>query len=673
MGLFSSSRACLSSLLLTFLLPWAADAQAKVLVNPELLSAMPEVAHIGETLVLEGRYFGKKRGRVSLGGRNARILSWRNDSIKARVPPGSGTASLTVVNAKGKRSAPTTFTYADGTQPLGGYAGFKLLAQSDLGMRWVDPDFSVFSFAPPWHGLHAQLLARTSERPVILDDQDIELHYSPVINGSVNSSSKTKTDFWEPAAVKFAPLQVGEGLMGLFMPEDAPDSAGPGQWNRMSAYTQLNWDTSSSLFRASGIPILPVDNMGQTNPFPLLRVTAFDKLTRRALAFADVPLPVSADIGCKTCHATGAAASQGAGWSTDSNLEIQARKNILRSHDLKHETDLQSSLPVRCNRCHYSRELDFQNSGPNTTQKSHPTLSAAIHRAHAERMVAASGSPYFNQVLSKQQTPPLPKDQACFQCHPGKSQPLLRGAMIEGATSALGKNPLICQNCHGNLLVLGNASRNPWQDEPHCGACHSGDFLHHRASADPSQMATDGLRLLIGYNPADPAAVPYQPVNRRFAEESDKPYRFSKGHGGIACAGCHGSAHGIWPGNKQRHPLDNLAAQELQGHAGTVTECVACHQAGSLPLNLDGPHGMHVVGDNRWANKQHGEAYENDPTACQACHGLNLRGTILSRTSAERNFAGGEGKRRHIAKGTKIGCYTCHNGPEGGEDEDDDD
>jgi hypothetical protein len=48
-------------------------------------------------------------------------------------------------------------------------------------------------------------------------------------------------------------------------------------------------------------------------------------------------------------------------------------------------------------------------------------------------------------------------------------------------------------------------------------------------------------------------------------------------------------------------------------------------------------------------------------TACQVCHGTDYRGTVLSRIQADRTLAG-----HAFTKGTMIGCYSCHNGPNGG-------
>ena len=126
-------------------------------------------------------------------------------------------------------------------------------------------------------------------------------------------------------------------------------------------------------------------------------------------------------------------------------------------------------------------------------------------------------------------------------------------------------------------------------------------------------------------------------------------------------------AHGLLDYGYRRHPHavslqqgtlpnpidahnDNVAARSLQGHTGTIVECSVCHAQGTLPLSLDGPHGMHPVGDSRWAQGSHGDLADNKLSACKACHGPNFRGTVLSTTATLRAW----------------GPLGSHDGPGGG-------
>jgi hypothetical protein len=76
-------------------------------------------------------------------------------------------------------------------------------------------------------------------------------------------------------------------------------------------------------------------------------------------------------------------------------------------------------------------------------------------------------------------------------------------------------------------------------------------------------------------------------------------------------------------------------------------------------MGLDGPHGMHPVG-SAWVSAHHEDSVTNQLAACRACHGVDYRGTVLSRMFATRTMAG-----RTLAAGTVVGCYTCHDGPNG--------
>ena len=137
-------------------------------------------------------------------------------------------------------------------------------------------------------------------------------------------------------------------------------------------------------------------------------------------------------------------------------------------------------------------------------------------------------------------------------------------------------------------------------------------------------------------------------------------------HAGIACEACHGSPHAIWP-NRNLAANDNVPAIQLQGHAGTISECTVCHEPNSFPNGtLEGPHGMHPVNDRNWI-KSKGDYYHEDFVSkngkdqCAACHGADHRGTRLSRVPVDRVLRDAEGKvRATVSKGDIIGCDLCH-------------
>jgi hypothetical protein len=245
-----------------------------------------------------------------------------------------------------------------------------------------------------------------------------------------------------------------------------------------------------------------------------------------------------------------------------------------------------------------------------------------------------------------------------------------------------------CYSCHGDMLDVGGedplaaggsidgtndgGSRRPWVDLPRCQSCHTGDALSHLTGTD-LVFAPDGIRLQQAWRTTDPAASPILATNRRFAENPGQLYRNSRGHGGLLCRSCHGSTHAIWPIDDPS-ANDNVAAVAIQGHSGTIIECTACHGDTDLGSGLSGPHGMHVVNDRRFTDHRHSDAFERDPDACRACHGQDLRGTVLSRTAATRRLPAEE-RTVTLPKGTPVGCHLCHGIPddEGEVDDDDDD
>jgi hypothetical protein len=266
--------------------------------------------------------------------------------------------------------------------------------------------------------------------------------------------------------------------------------------------------------------------------------------------------------------------------------------------------------------------------------------------------------------------------------------------------------------------------RVPWANEPGCGSCHTGDALNNciiNPSSCNAQAGTlipassvnpaDTIRLIQAYqttgnctNLTDCASVkptPIVPANPRFAENgvpgtpgnglsgSDNPklYRVSNGgaaltvngrsvgnsgHGGLFCEACHGSTHAEWPVDPQPanglYPFaagtfaanDNVTAGELQGHTGKIVECTTCRGTTDLGVTLDGPHGMHPVGNSRFVNGGHEDFAEGNLQACAACHGAQGQGTVLSEAAVDRTGLSGG---RTITRGTLLGCNICHGNP----------
>jgi hypothetical protein len=197
---------------------------------------------------------------------------------------------------------------------------------------------------------------------------------------------------------------------------------------------------------------------------------------------------------------------------------------------------------------------------------------------------------------------------------------------------------------------VADPQRTGWLDEPRCQSCHTGTALRNSGAIRYTSVF-------------EPDGTTRQAADETFATTPDVPapglslYRFSRGHGGLACSACHGATHAEYPSS---HRNDNLQSLALQGHVGMLVECTACHA--TMPDTVDGgPHGLHPVGA-AWVEAHGDAAEEGGAQRCRACHGLDFRGTVLSRAQGDRVIETDFG-RKHFWRGFQIGCYTCHLGP----------
>lgn len=511
---------------------------------------------------------------------------------------------------------------------------YTLLAWNDLGMHCMDGDFSVFSILPPYNNLHAQLVDRSNNGVVT---QGVTLTYEAMADpdGSINSVSSTKTNFWQYVQDFFGViLEPDVGLTGNRTPSATPQA--------------MALDANTRMFKAEGIPITPYDDAFRKNTYPMVKVVARDG-AGNALAQARVVLPVSDEMSCSNCHSptSGPDARPAAGWITDPNKEVEWKKNILALHDQKQggSSKFQSALAAQgylatgllatatggrailCASCHASNAL------PGTGVAGVKPLTEAIHGHHATVNDQATGS-LLDSITNR---------SSCYQCHPGSETKCLRGAM-GNAVDAQGKATMDCQACHGTMSNVGRAGRVGWLDQPNCQACH------HDGQRETAAVSATGLLKTW--------------LDTRYATNKDAPaagfslYRFSTGHGGLQCEACHGATHAEYPSS---HRNDNVLSQDVQGRDGTIGECSSCHQ--TVPTTATGgPHGMHTVGAT-WVSRHESYA-EKDRNACAYCHGADFRGSPLARVKVAKTFRA-EGKTVNYAAGQEVTCYDCHNGPRG--------
>ncbi|MGJ5816770.1 BACON domain-containing protein [Paludibaculum fermentans] len=560
---------------------------------------------------------------------------------------GTYTGAVALSSARGNLTIPVTLKLAPGGSSGGGgtLTSYTLVGWNDLGMHCQDgQDYSVFAVLPPYNTIHAHLISKANG--LVTNNVGYTLTYEAVkdpLTSTLNTTSTAKTNFWKyAAALGFGSLAPDMGLKGFKM---------PGAANTPQA---MAFSTADNTWVAEGIPIMPYADAPAApypvNYFPMMRLTAKDA-TGIVLATTDIVLPTSDEMDCASCHASNtgtAAARPAAGWINRSDAAKDVKLNILRKHDDRFKSlplfqtaaakvgynpaGLEATVPatpILCYNCHASNALakdGIAGIKPMTT---------AMHGMHA-----SVTDPATSQTLDSNTS-----RQSCYRCHPGPQTECLRGAMGSLKTAS-GGNAIECQNCHGAMSNVAMPTRTNWLDQPNCQSCHTGTATSNAGQIVYNSVFSSGTNLRVV-------------TDQTFATNPNTPlaatslYRFSSGHGGLQCEACHGSTHAEYTS-----PIvnDNVQSNALQGHSGTLAECSTCHS--TTPNTVTGgPHGLHPIGAS-WVNR-HEDAARNR-AACQACHGTDYRGTILSKMQADRTMAG-----RTFTKGTVIGCYSCHNGPSG--------
>ncbi len=510
---------------------------------------------------------------------------------------------------------------------------YTLTAWNDLGMHCMDgTDFSVFSILPPYNNLHAQL--KNKNGGLVTSGVNITYEAHIGTDGKLNSSSANKTNFWQYAKKLFGvDLANDVGLKGKKTISKTPQP--------------LTFNPTYQWWEAEAIPLTPYNDDQSKNYYPLVKVTAKDN-SNNLLSSTLVVLPISDELDCKRCHASGTTAKPQKGWVNMSDKNKDFKYNILRLHDQRMPNAVSNNQQAL-----QKQGYNYNNAGLEATAKAGtPILCVACHKSNALPGIGIDGIKAFTNAIHGFHDNVIdPKTQmrlgdsknrsACYACHPGALTKCLRGAMGDAKNSS-GQTIMQCQNCHGNLANVGDSTRDGWLDEPNCQACH------HDSKRETSAVLTNGTLRAV--------------LDNRFATNANTPmtgksmYRFSKGHGNLQCEACHGATHAIYPA----HKADNLLAEGTQGHSGTIAECSACHK--SVPkTTTGGPHGMHPVGSS-WVSA-HQDVAEHGASQCTVCHGANYKGSPLSKMWTNRTLAG-----KNFTKGHQVSCYDCHNGPNGGDD-----
>jgi hypothetical protein len=521
---------------------------------------------------------------------------------------------------------------------------WTVVGWNDLGMHCMDSDYEIFSILPPYNNIHAQVFDASGH--LITNPNNVTLTFKAVADayGSINVTSAGKTNFWEHSLELFgAAPPVDQGLAGYSM---------PGLGNTPQV---MDFDAGNQWFSAEGVPITPTEDLGHSNAYPMMRLEARDA-NGMLRATTDIVLPVSEEMDCRACHASGAGpeAKPAGGWVGDLDFERDYRLNVLKLHDENEAgnpafaaalanfnfnpagllaTVQSDGKSILCSACHGSNAL------PGTGFGNIAPLTSAIHTAHAPVTDPISGM-VMDQIENR---------ASCYRCHPGSETRCLRGAMGK-AVAPDGSMAMQCQACHGNMSTVGDPAREGWLDQPSCQECHTGSATHNNGQ----------IRFTSVFEPSGAVRIP---VSDLFATNANTPlpgkdlYRFSTGHNDVQCEACHGSTHAIFP---SAHASDNVQSIELQGHAGTVSDCLSCHATQPNTVK-NGPHGMHPVGQS-WISGHHDAAADGKAAQCKECHGTDYRGTELSRAQGPRTLSTKYGTKT-FWEGYEIGCYDCHKGP----------
>ena len=158
-------------------------------------------------------------------------------------------------------------------------------------MHCYNHDFQDLAVLPPYNTLWAQVIQRGDPPQIVTNGIRVQYSFPD------NTTSSNKTDFWIYASQLFdVQLPDNVGLKGKGMADVM--------------------DVQNDFFVAEGIPLTEFSDSAPTVPYPyqLAELTAFDISTNEVLATLTVVAPVSTEMHCDTCHATGTRT----GWNSTS-------------------------------------------------------------------------------------------------------------------------------------------------------------------------------------------------------------------------------------------------------------------------------------------------------------------------------------------------------------------
>lgn len=432
---------------------------------------------------------------------------------------------------------------------------YVLLVWNDLGMHCISDNDKYFSFLPPANTLWAQLIKRGNIPEIVTNN--IEIEYEVQLGFE---NPEKHVPFWEYASKVFgANLEEGVGLAG----------------KKVNGTME---PTINNAFVVHHIPVVPYQDNGKFNPYPLFKVTAKNKTSGSVLMSTIAVAPTSTEMGCRNCH-------QGDWrWNDVSGMADLTAKNILQVHDRMNGTNLleqaEAGNPKLCQSCHAGPAIGAEGK--------HDVInfSTAMHGFHANYLTGLN-------------------DQSCNLCHPSHHKGKTR--CFRGYHDQIGLN---CTDCHGPIedhaiaLVKHEIAerkfqaerlindleprqfeskeninpRVPWLKQPDCLGCHKDfDIRQFDQVPTPFNDWTDGAKGL-------------------YRNRTDKH--------GVMCSACHGSTHAIYyADNLYGADRDNIQPLQYQGVSGTIGvngNCKVCHKK---EMERNAHHRNMIEGDQAFREK----------------------------------------------------------------------
>ncbi|MFW6005611.1 MAG: cytochrome ubiquinol oxidase subunit I [Desulfonatronovibrionaceae bacterium] len=413
---------------------------------------------------------------------------------------------------------------------------YVLLVWNTLGLKCISDCDDYWSLLPPGNTFYAQLVRRDFLPEIVLEG--VELTYRAE-EGFENPADHVA--FWENA----------ESLVGRELPRNISKN-GLGLEGRFT----LNEDLMT--YVAAGIPVVPYSDDGSINPYPFFNVEARDSETGELLAETRVVAPVSAEMGCKTCH--------GGEWRVEKGMGISAQtaSDVLKMHDRHNKTDLyaraEAGNPVLCQSCHPDPLLNAEGD-PELLN-----LPAALHGFHANYLTDREGAEACNichpsspdgLTDCKRGVHVTTIDLDCTHCHgtlEDHALTLLKGEYQKGKTDKAGR---LMAHLKPRLVdsVEEINPRIPWHQEPDCLTCHE----DYGPPEDPENVSAFNV----------------------WNQDVSELYRLRYDQMGLMCQGCHGATHAEYPAvNKFGLDRDNVQPLQYQGEPyamGANNNCSVCH------------------------------------------------------------------------------------------------